>query len=58
MDQLVVVTRNGQEIERYTVPFEKAYDLERLQGIDAVEDIIKGAKEGIVNLLPEQLEKF
>ena len=59
LNRVVRISRNGKPVgPGYNVPVEKEHDIEKQHLVDAIEEVIKAAKQSIANLPAEELEKL
>ena len=59
LNRIVRISRNGKPVgPGYNVPVEKELDIEKQHLVDAIEEVIKAAKQSIANLPAEELEKL
>jgi hypothetical protein len=59
LNRVVRISRNGKSIgPGYNLPVKKEHDIEKHHLVDAIEEVIKAAKQSIANLPPEELEKL
>ena len=59
LNRVVRISRNGKPVgPGYTVPVEKEHEIERQHLVDAIEEVIKAAKQSLTNLPAEELEKL
>ncbi|HYZ74308.1 MAG TPA: hypothetical protein VE641_14620 [Chthoniobacterales bacterium] len=59
LNRIVRISRNGKPVgPGYNVPVEKEPDIEKQHLVDAIEEVIKAAKQSIANLPAEELEKL
>jgi hypothetical protein len=59
LNRIVRISRNGQPVgPGYNIPINKEHEIEKQHLVDAIEEVIKAAKQSIVNLPAEELEKL
>jgi hypothetical protein len=59
LNRVVRISRNGNPVgPGYNLPLEKEHDIEKQHLVDAIEEVIKAAKQSIASLPPEELEKL
>ena len=59
LNRVVRISRNGDPVgPGYNIPLEKEYDIEKQHLVDAIEEVIKAAKQSIASLPAEELEKL
>ena len=59
LNRVVRISRNGNPVgPGYNVSLEKEHDIEKQHLVDAIEEIIKAAKQSIASLPAEELEKL
>jgi len=59
LNRVVGISRNGKPFGAgYTVPVEEEHEIEKQHLVDAMEEVIKAAKQSLANLPAEDLEKL
>ena len=59
LNRVVRISRNGNPVgPGYNLPLEKEHDIEKQHLVDAIEEVIKAAKQSIASLPHEELEKL
>jgi hypothetical protein len=59
LNRVVRISRNGKPVgPGYNVPIKKEHEIGRQHLVDAIEEVIKAAKQSIANLSAEELEKL
>ena len=59
LNRVVRISRNRKPVGAgYTVPVEKEHEIEKQHLVDAIEEVIKAAKQSLANLPAEDLEKL
>jgi hypothetical protein len=59
LNRVVRISRNGKPVgPGYTLPVEKEHEIEKQHLVDAIEEVIKAAKQSLANLPAEELEKL
>jgi hypothetical protein len=59
LNRVVRISRSGKPLgPGYTLPVEKEREIEKQHLVDAIEEVIKAAKQSLANLPAEELEKL
>jgi hypothetical protein len=59
LNRVVRIARNGKPVgPGYTLPVEKEREIEKQHLVDAIEEVIKAAKQSLATLAAEELEKL
>jgi hypothetical protein len=59
LNRVVRISRNGKPIgPGYELPIKKEHEIEKHHLVDAIEEVIKAAKQSIASLPAEELEKL
>lgn len=59
LNRVVRISRNGKPVgPGYTLPVEKEREIEKQHLVDAIEEVIKAAKQSLASLPAEDLEKL
>ena len=59
LNRVVRISRNGKPVgPGYTLPVEKEREIEKQHLVDAIEEVIKAAKQSLARLPTEDLEKL
>jgi hypothetical protein len=59
LNRVVRISRNGKPVgPGYNVPINKEHEIEKQHLVDAIEEVIKAAKQSIANLPAAELEKL
>jgi hypothetical protein len=59
LNRVVRISRNGKPVgPGYTLPVKKEREIEKQHLVDAIEEVIKAAKQSLASLPAEELEKL
>lgn len=59
LNRVVRISRNGKPVgPGYNIPVVKEHEIEKQHLVNAIEELIKAAKQSIANLPAEELEKL